>query len=77
MIFYAKVPVVENSVKIFIKNLTKFQQSGTFYLDYEDFIVCLLSVTDVVPERYPACDAEETRSLAQEACGESDWKNVL
>ena len=51
MIFYAKVPVVENSVKIFIKNLTKFQHSGTLYVDYENLVVRLPLVTDVVPGR--------------------------
>ncbi len=42
MIFYAKVPVVENSVKIFIKNLTKFHRSGKVYMDYENSYGLLL-----------------------------------
>ena len=34
LIFYTNVPVVENSVKNLIKNLTKFQRSGKVYMDY-------------------------------------------
>ena len=39
MIFYINVPVVENSVKKLIKNLTKFQRSGKVYMDYENLMV--------------------------------------
>ena len=46
-------------------------------MDYKILVVRLLSVTDVVPERRFACDAEETRSLEQEACKESGWKGIL
>ena len=42
LIFYTKVPVVENSVKNFIKNLTKFQRSGKVYMDYENSCSLLL-----------------------------------
>ena len=34
--FYIKVPVVENNVKILLKNLTKFRRSGKVYMDYEN-----------------------------------------
>ena len=42
LIFYIKVPVVENSVKKLIKNLTKFQRSGKVYMDYENSYGLLL-----------------------------------
>lgn len=46
-----KEPAIENFLKIFIKNLTKFKQSDKVYLDYKNLVVCLLLVTGVVPER--------------------------
>ena len=42
LIFYNKVPVVENNVKKLIKNLTKFQRSGKVYMDYENSCSLLL-----------------------------------
>lgn len=42
LIFYIKVPVVENSVKKLIKNLTKSLRSGKVYMDYENSYSLLL-----------------------------------
>ena len=50
LIFYIKVPVVENNVKKLIKNLTKFQRSGKVYVDYENSCNLLLRLQTLFRE---------------------------
>ena len=45
-----KKPAIENALNIFIKSLTKFQQSGKVSMDYEILVICLLLITGAIPE---------------------------